>query len=113
MVKFRELVNWHILNDDEFVDYDEVVIPALKNKNQINKSSEEMEQENEEMYKINLGPLEELKKEDEENFELLIQFIEEDGLRKALSRQYKYKIMGYNILSKKLSINSLTHFLSK
>ena len=90
------------LNDDEFVDYDEVVIPTLKNKNQINKSSEEIEQENEEMYKINLGPLEELKKEDAENFELLIQFIDEDGLRKVLSRQYKYKIMGYNILSKKL-----------
>ena len=54
------------------------------------------------MYKIKLGPLEELKKEDLENFELLIEFIDEDGLRKVLSGQYKYKIMGYNILSKKL-----------
>ena len=49
-----------------------------------------------------MGPLEELKKDDLENFELLIEFIDEDGLRKILSGQYKYKIMGYNILSKKL-----------
>ena len=40
------------LNDEDFVDYDEVVIPALKNKNQMNKSNEEFEQENEETYKI-------------------------------------------------------------
>ena len=90
------------LNDEDFVDYDEVVIPALKNKNQMNKSNEEFEQENEETYKIKLGPLEELKKADLENFEPLIEFIDEDGLRKILSGQYKYKIMGYNILIKKL-----------
>ena len=90
------------LNIDDFVDYDEVVIPALKVKNQMNKSNEEFQKENEEMYKIKLGPLEELKKTDMENFESLIQFIDEDGLRKILSGQYKYKIMGYNILTKKL-----------
>ena len=98
----EERKNLFELNDDEFIDYDEQVIPALKNKNTINKSSEELDQENEEMYKIKLGPLEELKKDDLENFELLIEFIDEDGLRKVLSGQYKYKIMGYNILSKKL-----------
>ena len=98
----EERKNLFELNDDEFIDYDEQVIPALKNKNTINKSSEELDQENEEIYKIKLGPLEELKKDDLENFELLIEFIDEDGLRKVLSGQYKYKIMGYNILSKKL-----------
>ena len=88
--------------ENDFVDYDEVVIPALKNKTQINNSTEEIEKENEEMYKIKLGPLEELKKEDMENYEILIQFIDEDGLRKILSGQYKYKIMGYNSLMRKL-----------
>jgi hypothetical protein len=87
--------------ENDFVDYDEVVIPALKNKTQINNSTEEIEKENEEMYKIKLGPLEELKKEDMENYEILIQFIDEDGLRKILSGQYKYKIMGYNSLMRK------------
>jgi hypothetical protein len=46
--------------------------------------------------------LEELKKEDMENYEILIQFIDEDGLRKILSGQYKYKIMGYNSLMRQL-----------
>ena len=90
------------INDEELVDYDEVIIPTLKNKVQVTKSTEEMEQENEEMYKIKLGPLEELKRQDLENYEILIEFIDEDGLRKVLSGQYKYKIMGYNILSRKL-----------
>ena len=93
--------NSFMTNEEEFVDYDEVVIPALKNKNQINKSTEELKQENEEMYKIKLGPLEELKKADLENYEILLEFIDEDGLRKILSGQYKYKIMGYNLLSRK------------
>ena len=91
-------------NENDFVDYDEVVIPALKNKIQINNSSDELnkENDNDDMYKIKLGPLEELKKEDLENYQMLIEFIDEDGLRKLLSGQYKYKIMGYNSLSRKL-----------
>ena len=90
------------LDDNDVVDYDEIVIPALKNKIQINNSSDELAKENDDMYKIKLGPLEELKKEDLENYEILIPFIDEDGLRKLMSGQYKYKIMGYNSLSRKL-----------
>ena len=76
-------------NENDFVDYDEVVIPALKNKIQINNSSDELDKENDndDMYKIKLGPLEELKKEDLENYQMLIEFIDEDGLRKLLSGQ--------------------------
>ena len=90
------------LDENDVVDYDEIVIPALKNKIQINNSSDELAKENDDMYKIKLGPLEELKKEDLENYEILIPFIDEDGLRKLMSGQYKYKIMGYNSLSRKL-----------
>ena len=60
----EDRINSFELNDDEFIDYGEVVISTLKNKIQINKSSYEIKQKNEEMYKINLGPLEGLKKED-------------------------------------------------
>ena len=90
------------INEEDFIDYDEVVLPAVKNKNILNKSNEEIEQENEEIYKIKLGPLEELKKEDLENYEVLIEYIDEEGLRKILSKQFKYKIMGFNSLSMKL-----------
>ena len=88
--------------DDEFYkQFDDRTVPAVKNK-QFNKTIEEIDQENEEIYQKKLGPLEEINNENISNYELLIEFIEEEGLRKILSSQYDYKKQGFDLLSEKL-----------
>ena len=88
--------------EDEFDNqFDERIVPAVKNK-QFDKTIEEIEQINEDIYKKKLGPLEEINNEDLANYELLIDYIEEEGLRKILSNQYDYKKQGFDLLSEKL-----------
>ena len=91
------------IDEDEFYkQYDDRMLPAQKKKKQVDKSIEEIEQENEEKYKKQLGPLKEITKEHIEKYKLLIDFIQEEGLTKILSNQYDYKIEGFDILSNEL-----------
>ena len=90
-------------DEDFYKQYDDRVPPAVKKRNQLNKSLEEIVQENEEIYKKELEPLEEIKKNDLENYDLLIDYIGEEGLRKIFSNQYEYKLEGFTILSQKLN----------
>ena len=91
------------LNSEDFYkQYDDVVVPAVKKKFNQNKSMEDIEIENEEIYKVEVYPLEEINKNDLENYELLIPYITEEGLRKLLSKQYVYKEEGFEILNNKL-----------
>ena len=90
--------------DDEFYkQYDDRVPPGIKKRNIFNKSLEEIVQENKDIYIKKLDPLEEINKEDLENYQLLIEYIGEEGLRKILSNQYEYKKEGLDILSEKLN----------
>ena len=89
--------------DEEFYkQYDDRMVPAVKKRLQFNKTLEEIDQENEEIYTKELGPLEEITKEELENYDLLLVYIEEEGLRKILSRQYDFKIEGFKLLTNKL-----------
>ena len=89
--------------DEEFYkQYDDRMVPAVKKRMLFNKTIEEIDQENEEIYKKELGPLEEITKEELENYDLLIDYIEEEGLRKILSKQYDFKIEGFKLLTNKL-----------
>ena len=89
-------------DDESDKHFDERILPAVKKKMQFNKSSEEIEKENEEIYQKKLSPLEEIENENFEKYKLLINYIQEEGLRKILSKQYEYKDEGFNILKNKL-----------
>ena len=81
------------------INYDEMVLPAITNKIlKKDKSEEELEFENEQLYTLNPGPLVELEKDDYENYSLLIPFIGEIGLTKLLSNQAIYKKEGIELL---------------
>ena len=67
-----------IEDDDKNIDFDERIVPAVKNKNRYNKSQEEINQENEKKYNKEIAPLKEVKKEDFEKYEVLINFIGEE-----------------------------------
>ena len=81
-------------------NYDDIVLPALRKKN---KSQEEFDLENEELYKLEISPLEELEKEKIGNYSLLSEFIGELGLQKLLSNQIYYKIEGIQLIINVLS----------
>ena len=87
-------------SENEKENYDEMVIPALKKKE---KSQKELDLENEELYKLGLGPLEELEQEKIGNYSVLIPFIEELGLQKLLSNQIYYKVEGIKLIINVLS----------
>ena len=89
-------------DDDFYKQFDDRMVPAVKKKLQLNKSLEEIDEDNKEIYKKELEPLEEVSKENLENYDLLLDYIEEDGLRKILSNQYEYKIQGFKLLSQNL-----------
>ena len=94
------------LLDEEKVNYnkyDDMVLPAIQNRKKQNKTKEEIDLENNEIYKLNVGSLEELDNENNGNYTLLIPFIEEFGLRNLLSKQIYYKSEGMKILKNKLS----------
>ena len=87
----------------DYNQYDEIVVPALRNKINSIKSQEEIDLENEEIYKLSLGPLNELEKEQIDKYGLLIPYIEEIGLQKLLSNQIGHKTEGIYLLIDKLS----------
>ena len=91
-----------IEDDDKDIDYDERVVPAVKNKNRYNKSPEEIDQENEKKYNKAIAPLKEVKKDDFEKYEILIDFIEEEGLKEILSKETDYRKKGLELLTQKL-----------
>ena len=91
-----------IEDDDKDIDYDERVVPAVKNKNRYNKSPEEIDQENEKKYNKEIAPLKEVKKDDFEKYEILIDFIEEEGLKEILSKETDYRKKGLELLTQKL-----------
>ena len=89
-------------------DYDNLIVPAVLNKMKYNKSQENMELEYEEQkQKEKLEEKEkalaELTKDQLEQYNLLIPFVEVIGLQKLLSRYIKYKLEGIEILKNKLS----------
>ena len=97
-----------------YKEYDEMVLPAIKNKKmKSNKSQEELELENEELYKLQFGPLEELDKDNIGNYILLVPYIQEFGLQELLSKQIGYKIEGINILKNSLSKIFISSELNK
>lgn len=86
------------------INYDEMVIPAIKNqKLKENKSQEELDFENEQIYTLNPGPLKELEKDEYEKYSFLIPFIGEIGLTKLLSKQIIYKAEGIDLLTIELN----------
>ena len=91
-----------IEDDDKDIDFDERVIPAVKNKNRYNKSQEEIEQENEKKYNKAIAPLKEVEKDDFEKYEILIDFIGEEGLKEILSKEIDYRKKGLELLTQKL-----------
>jgi len=86
-------------DDDKDIDYDERVVPAVKNKN---KTQEEIDQENEKKYNKEIAPLKEIKKEYLEKYEALIDFIGEEGLNQILSKETDYRKKGIELLTQKL-----------
>ena len=85
------------------INYDEMVIPAITNqKLKKNKSEEELEFENEQLYTLNPGPLKELEKDEYDNYSFLIPFIGDMGLTKLLSNKIIYKTEGINLLTSEL-----------
>ena len=85
------------------INYDEMVIPAITNKElKKNKSEEELDFENEQLYTLNPGPLKELEKDEHDNYSILIPFIGDNGLTKLLSNQIIYKTEGINLLMSEL-----------
>ena len=89
-------------------DFDNMIVPALLNKMKNSKSQEDMEIEYEEQkQKEKLDEkekiLNELTKDQMEQYHLLIPFIEIIGLQKLLSKYIKYKLEGIEILKNKLS----------
>ena len=89
-------------------DHDSMIVPALLNKMKNNKSQEDMEQEFEELKKKERSgererTLVELTKDQLEQYNLLIPYIEIVGLQKLLSKYIKYKLEGIEILREKLS----------
>ena len=91
------------VSEKNYNQYDEMVVPAVKNKNNLSKSPEELDLENEEKYKLKFGPLQELDMESIGNYAKLIPYIQEIGLQKLLSNQIEYKLQGINILINELS----------
>ena len=83
--------------------YDDMVVPAVQNKVKTNKTQEEIDLENNEIYKLNVGSLEELDEENIGNYSVLIPFIEKFGLRHLLSTQTYYISEGIKLLKNKLS----------
>ena len=99
-------MNMNLLNSSR--DYDNLIVPAVLNKMKYNKSQENMELEYEEQkQKEKLEEKEkalaELTKDQLEQYNLLIPFVEVIGLQKLLSRYIKYKLEGIEILKNKLS----------
>ena len=91
-----------------------MILPAIKNREmKSNKSQEELDLENEELYKLEFGPLEELDKDNIGNYILLIPYIQELGLQELLSNQISYKIEGINILKNQLSKIFISSELNK
>ena len=89
-------------------DHDSMIVPALLNKMKNNKSQEDIEMEYEEQkQKERSGEKEkalvELTKDQLEQYNLLIPFVEIIGLQKLLSKYIKYKLEGIEILREKLS----------
>jgi hypothetical protein len=85
-----------------------MIVPALLNKMKNNKSQEDIEMEYEEQkQKERSGEKEktlvELTKDQLEQYNLLIPFVEITGLQKLLSKYIKYKLEGIAILREKLS----------
>ena len=97
-----------------YKEYEEMILPAIKNREmKSNKSQEELDLENEELYKLEFGPLEELDKDNIGNYILLIPYIQELGLQELLSNQISYKIEGINILKNQLSKIFISSELNK
>ena len=95
-------------SNNNIQDHDSMILPAVLNKMKKNKSQEDMELEYEEQ--IQKEKLEEkekalvdLTKDQYEQYNLLIPFIEVIGLQKLLSKYIKYKLEGIEILRNKLS----------
>ena len=89
-------------------DHDSMIVPALLNKMKNNKTQEDIELEYEEQkQKERSGEKEkilvELTKDQLEQYNLLIPYIEIIGLQKLLSKYIKYKLEGIEILKEKLS----------
>ena len=91
------------IDEKYYNQYDDMIVPAVQKKLKSNKSQEELDLENEELYKLELSPLEELEKDKIGNYVLLVPFIQEIGLQKLLSSQIIYKIEGIKILKNELS----------
>ena len=99
-------MNTNFINNKE--DFDNMIVPAVINKMKNNKNIEDMELEYEEQkQKEKLDEKEkalaELTKDQLEQYNLLIPFIEIIGLQKLLSQYIKYKLEGIEILRSKLS----------
>ena len=89
-------------------DFDNLIVPAVLNKMRNNKTQGDIELEYEEQkQKEKLEEKErvlpELTKDQIEQYNLLIPFIEITGLQKLLSQYIKYKLEGIEILRNKLS----------
>ena len=81
------------------IDFDSLIVPAVLNKMKYNKSQENMELEYEEQKQKEKSEekekaLAELTKDQLEQYNLLIPYVEVIGLQKLLSRLIKYKLEG-------------------
>ena len=99
-------MNINFINSGD--DYDNLIVPAVLNKMKNNKNQNDMEQEYEdqkqkEKLEEKDKALAELTKDQIEQYNLLIPYLEVTGLQKLLSRFIKYKLEGIEILRSKLS----------
>ena len=83
---------------NNIIDYDDIILPVIYKKLNPNQSESNLDENG----IIDKGELEPLSKEILEKYHLLINYIEEDGLRKIFSKQILWKEEGFDIFISKI-----------